>query len=210
MYPYYKPAGAPVEVKGLWKLEFMGGGPVIPGVRTVEQLGSWTEMGGDDLRNFSGVGKYSLSFERPGAGATVYAGGISRVGEASPAAWLLDLGKVGRTAEVVLNGKRVGMLIGPDFRVVVLASALRERNTLEVIVSNGMINRIEDLDRRGVYWKKFYNYNFPPHERANRGADGLFDASKWAPVESGLIGPVTLTPLEADVPRTGGASGSTR
>lgn len=29
---------------------------------------------------------------------------------------------------------------------------------------------------------------------ANWGADGLFNASKWSPRDSGLIGPVVLTP----------------
>jgi hypothetical protein len=59
-----------------------------------------------------------------------------------------------------------------------------------------MANRIADLDRRGVEWKKFYNTNFPARIPANRNEKGLFDASKWLPRESGLIGPVTITPVE--------------
>jgi hypothetical protein len=58
-----------------------------------------------------------------------------------------------------------------------------------------MINRIIDMDRRHVPWKKFYNTNFPAHDRAHRGTDGLFDASQWTPVHEGLLGPVTLTPM---------------
>jgi hypothetical protein len=48
-----------------------------------------------------------------------------------------------------------------------------------------------------VVWKKFYNYNFPAHVRENRGADGLFSAAAWKPMEAGLSGPVRLTALEA-------------
>jgi hypothetical protein len=59
-----------------------------------------------------------------------------------------------------------------------------------------MANRIADLDRRGVPWKKFYNVNFPARLQTNRGPDGLFSAAKWAPLPSGLAGPVTLTPLK--------------
>ncbi len=55
--------------------------------------------------------------------------------------------------------------------------------------------RIADLDRRGVAWKKFYNVNMPARLPQNRGPDGLFTAAKWEPLDSGLIGPVTLTPL---------------
>ena len=58
-----------------------------------------------------------------------------------------------------------------------------------------MANRIADLDRRGVVWKKFYNINFPSRLPENRGADGLFTAAAWPPLDSGLVGPVTLIPL---------------
>jgi hypothetical protein len=36
----------------------------------------------------------------------------------------------------------------------------------------------------------------PARLRENRGPNGLFDASQWEPRESGLIGPVTLAPME--------------
>ena len=109
---------------------------------------------------------------------------------------MLDLGKVDETAQVFLNGKKIASLIGPLYQVVIPASDMREQNNLEIRVSSGMINRIGDMDRKGINYKKFYNYNFPAHARENRNASGLFDASKWDPVDSGLSGPVTLTPVE--------------
>jgi hypothetical protein len=69
---------------------------------------------------------------------------------------------------------------------------------LEVSVSNLMANRIAALDHAGVRWRKFYNVNFPARFPQNRGADGLFSAAAWEPVESGLLGPVTLTPLRVN------------
>ncbi len=65
-------------------------------------------------------------------------------------------------------------------------------NTLEIQVTNLMANRIADLDKRNVFWKKFYNINFPARKAENR-INGLFNASEWKPRESGLLGPVTLT-----------------
>jgi hypothetical protein len=59
-----------------------------------------------------------------------------------------------------------------------------------------MANRIIDLDKRGVQWKKFYNINMSARLAENRGPDGLFTAAKWQPKPSGLIGPVTITPLK--------------
>lgn len=77
----------------------------------------------------------------------------------------------------------------------VYSSQLRAQNTLEVSVTNLSANRIRDLDRRDVRWKKFYNVNFPARFPDSRGADGLFTAAQWKPLESGLLGPVTLAPL---------------
>jgi hypothetical protein len=115
--------------------------------------------------------------------------------DSSVKAWRLDLGTVHESARIVLNGRELGTFIGPWFRVDVPAAALRDANVLEVEVTNLMANRIADLDRRGVAWKKFYNVNFPARLQANRGEDGLFSAAKWTPLPSGLVGPVTLTPL---------------
>jgi hypothetical protein len=76
-------------------------------------------------------------------------------------------------------------------------ASVSKTNVLEVSVTNLSANRVRDLDRRGVPWKKFYNVNFPARLPENRGPDGLFTAAGWDPVESGLLGPVTLTPLSA-------------
>ena len=183
-FPYYQAAGSAVPLVGKWQVKFLDGGPSVPGPVTVEKLESWVEMPG--MKSFSGTASYTISFARP----TIVLGPGERL-----TAWLLDLGKVKQTAEVFLNGVRIAGLIGPDYRVVIPASDMRGQNKLEVKVSSGMLNRIEDMDRRGVVWKKFYNTNFPAHERANRGANGLFDATRLAPAESGLMGPVSLQPL---------------
>jgi len=78
---------------------------------------------------------------------------------------------------------------------------LKQKNTLEISVTNLMANRIADMDRRGVAWKRFYNVNMSARKRENLGEDGVFTAAKWEPMESGLIGPVTITPLETKLTR---------
>jgi hypothetical protein len=94
-----------------------------------------------------------------------------------------------------VNGRDLGTLVGPPFQLTLDAAALAAENRLEVRVTNLPANRIAALDRAGVKWKKFYNVNFPARLPQNRGADGLFTAAKWEPIDSGLLGPVTLTPL---------------
>ncbi|MEO6528755.1 MAG: glycosylhydrolase-like jelly roll fold domain-containing protein, partial [Gemmatimonadaceae bacterium] len=183
-WSYVEPAGAPVPVTGSWTLTFLSGGPALPAEVKDAPLGSWTELPGEEVKNFSGTARYSMTFARP-------------AGPAGVTSWRLDLASVHESAHVTLNGKDVGTFIGPWWRVDIPAAEFRQSNTLEVAVSNLMANRIADLDRRGVQWKKFYNTNFPARLGANRGPDGMFTAAKWTPLPSGLAGPVTLTPMRA-------------
>ena len=110
-------------------------------------------------------------------------------------AWLLDLGKVCQSANVSLNGKELAVLPGPNFSVIIDKKLLKANNSLLIKVSNLMANRIAYLDRNSIPWKKFYNVNMAARLKKNT-KNGLFDASAWEPMESGLIGPVTLTPVK--------------
>jgi hypothetical protein len=182
-YPYLARDGDAVEVSGPWTVRFVRGGPELPSTVRTASLASWTTFGDSADVHFSGTASYTATFAGPST---------------SSAAWLLDLGRVCETARVRLGETDLGTLIGPHFRVVVDSALLGATNTIEVTVSNSMANRIADMDRRGVPWKKFYNTNFPARLAENRGPDGLFTAAKWAPRCSGLLGPVTLTPLRRD------------
>jgi len=109
---------------------------------------------------------------------------------------MLDLGRVADSARVIVNGREVAALIDPPWRAVLAAAGLkRGENILEVAVTNLSANRIADLDRRGVPWKKFYNVNMPARRGENRDAHGLFTAARWEPRTSGLLGPVKLVPM---------------
>ncbi|MCU7551209.1 glycosyl hydrolase [Chitinophagaceae bacterium LB-8] len=178
-FPYVTIAGDEQEIKGTWTIEFVSGGPKLPAKVTTDKLGSWTNLDGDDVKNFSGTAKYSISFAKPLGKAT---------------AWQLDLGHVDETAEVFLNGKKVATLIGPEFKVEIPAASLQANNKLEVLVSNLMANRIIYMDKNCMQWKKFYNINMSARKKENV-KNGVFDASGWEPQASGLAGPVTLTPI---------------
>jgi hypothetical protein len=71
------------------------------------------------------------------------------------------------------------------------ATALKPgRNHLDIEVTNLAANRIRDLDINKVNWKIMYDanivgINYQP-----------LDASTWPIVPSGLLGPITLTPLK--------------
>jgi hypothetical protein len=179
-YDDYEGAGPAVDVPGPWRVRFVEGGPALPAAQTRQTLGSWTTWGGDAVQQFSGTAAYSASFARPTGSAP---------------AWELDLGTVHDSARVRLNGRDLGMLIGPRFRVTIDRAHFADANTLEIDVSNLMANRIAAMDKAGIRWRIFYNVNFSARFPQNRGPDGLFSAASWDPLDSGLMGPVTLTPL---------------
>lgn len=186
-FPYVEAAGAPQAVEGRWTVRFVRGGPQLPEEVTTSALGSWTRFEVAGVKAFSGTATYTIAFPRPATAA---------------AAWRLDLGQVRDSARVRLNGHELGALIGPSFQLTFDGASLADRNVLEVDVTNRMANRIADMDRRGVPWKKFYNVNFPARLRENRGPDGLFSAAGWEPLDSGLLGPVTLQPVRVGVSAT--------
>ncbi|MBN2590544.1 MAG: hypothetical protein JXA96_11840 [Sedimentisphaerales bacterium] len=181
LYKYKRIIGEPIEITGTWTVEFVEGGPELPQIVKTEKLGSWTSYEGDSYKKFSGAASYKTSFKKP---------------ENDADGWFLDLGRVSESAEVLFNGKNLGTYIGPLFQVYIPRDIMRAENNLEVIVSNLMLNRIIDLDKSQVNWKKFYNTNFPSKINQTRGAGGQFDASRLSPVDSGLLGPVTTKTVE--------------
>jgi hypothetical protein len=166
-FPAFETSGSSIELRGPWQVRFVAGGPDLPRDQKIDGLRSWTTFDGNDVK------------QKPAG---------------TPTAWLLDLGRVHESARVTLNGRELATLIGPTFRLTLDPDQLTASNVLEIHVSNLMANRIAALDRAGVHWRTFYNVNFPARLPANRGPDGLFTARAWDPLDSGLIGPVTLTP----------------
>lgn len=180
-FAYDTAAGLPVQMEGNWSIEFVSGGPVLPEMVTDTKPGSWTDLPGEAVKQFSGTAKYSIRFARPAAVAARYK---------------LNLGNVQESASLWLNGKKITTLLGPVYTAVIPASLLKEQNLLEVYVTNGMPNRIAAVEKSGQVWKKFYNTNLQARLPQNRGADGIFTAAAWQPKASGLLGPVTIQALK--------------
>lgn len=179
-YPYHAIKGSSTELTGEWNIQFITGGPVLPDDIKTRTLTSWTELNEEGVKSFSGTAQYTIQFKKPKTKADF---------------WMLDLGSVYKSARVTLNGFILDTLIIEPYQVQFSDVLLRDQNELIVRVSNLMANRIAYMDRNNMPWKKFYNVNFPPKNRENRGPDGLFTAALWKPLQSGLLGPVKLIPL---------------
>lgn len=180
-FPFYTPAGEAVPVRGDWRIRFTEGGPTLPPARTVGTLSSWT-LFGRPYEAFAGTAEYSIRLA-PAAGTAE--------------AWALDLGDVRESASVWLDGKCLGTLFEAPWTVLLTQEQAARGGELTVRVSNLATNRISDMDRKGQPWKIFYNANIQPRLPVSRAADGSFTAAKWPLRDSGLLGPVTLTPLKA-------------
>jgi len=186
LYSYVKVLGEPEQIKGTWLVHFIEGGPELPASFETQKLTSWTEQDDDEAKRFAGTARYTIEFDHPKIEAED---------------WLLDLGRVCESARVRLNGRDVGVLWCRPFRIAVGEFLLPGKNKLEVEVTNLAANRIRDLDRRKVNWKRFYNINVVGRNYK------LFDASDWPLRDSGLLGPVTLQavkcPLRCDAASSG-------
>jgi hypothetical protein len=180
-YPVYEASGDAVLLNGTWKVSFEEGGSILPEPKDISTFTSWSTWEGKGYEYFSGMASYSTTFGKP---------------DGKYKFLQLDLGTVGESCDVFINGEKVATLVGPVYAVMIPVKKLKKTNTLRVEVSNSMANRIIEVDKSGANWKKFYNTNFPSRLAENRGADGLFTPAKWAPRASGLLGPVSLTPMK--------------
>lgn len=176
--PEFKPDGEIIALNGQWQVKFLTGGPMLPASYATERLASWADSSDTNAQSFAGTAAYSLTFDAP---PTQHATRNTR--------YSLDLGQVCQSARVRLNGKSYGTLFTPPFRVVV-DNLKPKDNELEVEVTNTSANRIRDLDRRGVQWQNFHDINFVNINYKK------FNAADWPLTDSGLLGPVTLTPLK--------------
>lgn len=164
---------------GPWGVRFIDGGPELPQDASLAELKSWTELDDKETDRFAGTARYTLDFD---------------LAEASADDWMLDLGEVRESARVVINGQKAASLYSVPFRSRVGQFLKPGHNRLEIEVTNLSANRIRDLDRRQVKWKIFRDLNFVDQNYQT------FDASNWELEPSGLLGPVTLTPMKTLVP----------
>jgi hypothetical protein len=108
---------------------------------------------------------------------------------AAPRGFLIDLGDVRESARVYVNGVYAGCAWSVPF--VLTTEAVHEgTNTIRIEVTNLPANRIADLDRRGVQWRKFNEINLVNiHYKKSTYAN-------WEPMKSGLNSDVKLWPME--------------
>ena len=195
---------APVPVAGEWKLSFPEGWDA-PASVTFPGLVSWTTRPENGIRYFSGTATYTkrVSFTAP---------------EGVPARRrvALDLGNVKNFAEVSVNGKPVGVLWKPPFRVDITDALKAGANSfdLTVKVTNLWPNRLigddflpEDCKWKGVRRRGVNEIGVEEIPQwvkdGKKSPTGRHTFTTWKHwtkedelLPSGLLGPVTIRTSE--------------
>jgi hypothetical protein len=172
-WEYLQEPGEPIVLKENWSLQFSEGGPDLPTATELTELVSWPQLPDPKAEAYSGSGIYTTTFIIPAKEAGEY---------------ILDLGDVRESARVWINDEEVGLLWSIPFKARIGEYLKEGENTLKVEVNNLMANRIRDMDKKGIEWRKYHEINF-----VNINYEP-FDASVWEPTPSGLIGPVKIIP----------------
>ncbi|MNR24093.1 Glycosyl hydrolases family 2, sugar binding domain [compost metagenome] len=137
-----------------------------PSSITINKLASWTEHSDTGVKYFSGTATYSKTIDAP-----------KNWFVKDTQLWI-DLGEVKNIAEVIVNGKSLGIVWKKPFRVDASSILKPGKNTLEIKVTNLWVNRLIGDEQAGV---KKITYTTMPFYKAD------------APLlPSGLLGNVTV------------------
>nr|WP_314895693.1 glycosyl hydrolase [uncultured Flavobacterium sp.] len=130
-------------VEGNWNLSFQKDRGASSDI-TIDKLVSWTENSDAGVKYFSGTGTYSKTIDAPKSW-------FKNQGQL----WI-DLGEVKNLAEVIVNGKSLGIVWKKPFRVDATGILKPGKNTLEIKVTNLWVNRLIGDAQPGVVKKITY------------------------------------------------------
>lgn len=187
-----KKAPAAIALSGPWEVSFPDRRDTVKTKKiTVQKLISWSNSTDQDVRYFSGTASYRKQVTLP----------KELLG--SSYSLELDLGSVHVIAEVILNGKNLGVLWAPPFRVLLGSAAHAGINHLEIRVTNLWPNRlIGDAQLPDdVSWGDYVPKAWPAwleEDAASRKSKRVTFTTwkhwndKSALLTSGLLGPVVI------------------
>ena len=150
-----------------WSVSFQPGRGA-PEKMEFDRLASWTDNPVDGVKYFSGTATYSRTIQVPANWFT-------------PGAHLwLNLGDVENVAEVILNGKSLGILWKAPYKVDLTGSIEPGSNQVTIQVTNLWVNRLIGDQQPYAVWKYTFT-DIQPYD------------AKSPLLPSGLLGPLEIS-----------------
>ncbi len=161
------------DLNGKWTLSFVDEAPAVGKTYQLDKLQTWETLD-EKTRVTMGTGVYTTHLN------------LKKKDLADAHAWTIDLGDVRESARVYINNQFVGCAWSVPY-VLSCDNVLKEGdNLIRIEVTNLPANRISDLDKKGVKWRKMEEINVVDINYKKTTYD------EWAPVESGLHSKVTI------------------
>jgi len=158
-------------LSGDWSLKFQSDRGAPSGV-TFSTLSSWSNNKDEGIKYFSGTASYSKTVQAP-----------ENWFKSGNQLWI-DLGDVKNLAEILINGKSLGIVWRKPFRLDVTEEMKPGSNNLKIRVTNLWVNRLIGDQQPGIKTK--YTYTTQAFYQANSQL-----------LSSGLLGPVQIMSISA-------------
>ena len=167
-----KTAATEIVLNGAWTLSFTEEAPKVEKTYQLSKLQTWETLD-EQAKTTMGTGVYTTKFK------------MSKKDNPS-GKWVIDLGDVRESARVFINGTFIGCAWSVPFILDTRGTLKVGENELRIEVTNLPANRIAELDRQGVKWRKMEEINVVDINYKKT----LY--SDWEPVPSGLASQVKI------------------
>ena len=168
--------GTEKQLTDKWSLSFVESEPAINSTYTLDNIQTWETLNNDTAKIMMGTGVYTTT--------------VNMTKDEAKAKWAINLGDVRESARVYVNDNFVGCAWSVPFILDCKDAFKAGKNTLRIEVTNLPANRISEMDRQGVKWRKFDEINVVDINYKKTSY------AYWEAVKSGLNSSVTLLKLK--------------
>ncbi|PQJ77587.1 hypothetical protein BTO16_11925 [Polaribacter glomeratus] len=179
----------PIDISKNWNVEFLKENDFEAKI-PFKELTDWKDHKNENINYYSGTAVYRKSFS------------FDDKKSEKTARYILDLGKVSIAAEVILNGKNLGVLWMSPFKLDITKQLQKGENTLEIKVTNQWTNRLigderfpatDGFDKEGASMPDWYVNNQPmPKSKRTTFTTANFYYENSSLISAGLLGPVQI------------------
>jgi hypothetical protein len=161
-----------ITIETPWTLSFVEEMPKVEQTFQLDKAQTWETLDNEATRVTMGTGVYTTTLKLDKKQAAKQ--------------WQIDLGDVRESARVYINGTFVGCAWAVPYILDTKNTLKAGANEIRIEVTNLPANRIADMDRKGIKWRKFNEINIVDLNYKKTGYEN------WEPVKSGLNSEVRL------------------